>query len=135
MAFATSDDIEARWRTLSETEKAKADVLLEDAAVYLSAFVTVDPEDEQQAAALKMVSCAMVQRAMIAAGNDAFGVKDERITADIYSQSYTYANPNGDLYLTSAEKRLLGITSSYIIGIRPVIEPVEVSNGNIWRNG
>lgn len=133
MAFATSDDLAARWRPLTEDEEEKANVLLEDAAVYLSAFVTVDAEDTQQQAALKMVSCSMVQRAMVASENDAFGVAESRISADIYSQSVTYSNPNGDLYLTASEKRLLGITSSYMVGVRPTIAPVEVSmHGYPW---
>lgn len=132
MAFATHEDLEARWRTLSEAEQARADVLLDDAAVYLSQFVTVIEGDEQQAAALKMVSCSMVQRAMLVSENDAFGVSEQSISADIYSQTMRYANPSGDLYLTAGEKRLLGITSSYLTSLRPVICPVEVPHAYTW---
>lgn len=123
MAFATSDDIAARWRPLSESEQEKAEVLLEDAATYLSEYVVVDEDDEQQASILKMVSCSMVIRAMLASENNVFGVTEQSISADIYSQTMRYQNPNGDLYLTASEKRLLGITSSYLTSIRPVIEP------------
>lgn len=135
MAFATYEDLEARWRPLTEQEQARATVLLEDAAAFLSTYVEVDPEDTHQADLLKMVSCSMVQRSMIATENDAFGIKQQSITADIYSQSISYANPNGDFYLTSAEKRLLGITSSYMLGIRPTINPVKVVyHEDIWRD-
>lgn len=132
MAFATSEDLEARWRPLSETEKAKADVLLGDAAVYLQAMVEVDPSDELQAEMLKIVSCNMVERSMTASESDVFGVGEQTISADIYSQRVSYANPNGDMYLTANEKRMLGITSSYLTAIRPVIEPVEVAHGHTW---
>lgn len=131
MAFATSDDIAARWRPLNSAEQEKAEVLLEDAATYLSAYVVVDEDDEQQASILKMVSCSMVIRAMIASENNVFGVTEQSISADIYSQTMRYQNPSGDLYLTSAEKRLLGITSSYLTSIRPVINP-GVHHAHLW---
>lgn len=132
MAFATVDDLEARWHPLLDAERERAAVLLEDAALYLSTFVNVDDGDERQAGILKMVSCSMVQRAMSTAQSDAFGVSQQTITADIYSQSLSFANPSGDFYLTASEKRLLGITSSYIIGIRPTIDPVEVRAHDTW---
>lgn len=132
MAFATYEDLEARWRPLSEDEQARATVLLEDAATYLLAFVDVDPDDEQQASALKMVSCSMVQRAMTQ--GDSYGIDKLTMSADIYSQSVSYVNPSGDFYLTASEKRLLGITSSYMLGVRPVIDPVKVvHHEDIWR--
>lgn len=123
MVFATSDDIAARWRPLTSAEAERAETLLEDAAVYLSSFVEVDPDDEDQASALKIVSCSMVIRSMLAAQNNAFGVTEQSVSADIYSQTMRYQNPNGDLYLTASEKRLLGITSSYLTSIRPTINP------------
>lgn len=133
MQFATSEDLAARWKPLTDAEAAKAEVLLKDAAVFLSALVEVDSTDEGQLAKLRIVSCSMVQRAMVAAQNDTFGVSEERVTADIYSQSLTFANPSGDMYLTAAEKRLLGITGSYLIGLRPTINPVEVRwNEHCW---
>lgn len=123
MVFATSDDIAARWRPLTSAEAERAETLLEDAAVYLSSFVEVDPDDEDQASALKIVSCSMVIRSMLAAQNNVFGVTEQSVSADIYSQTMRYQNPNGDLYLTASEKRLLGITSSYLTSIRPTINP------------
>lgn len=134
MAFATYIDLEARWRPLSQDEIDRATVLLDDAAVYLSAFVDVDESDENQMQALKIVSCSMVQRAMSATGNDVFGVTESTIKADIYSQTLSYANPSGDLYLTGGEKRLLGITSSYLTSLRPTINPVEVRKHDSWRD-
>lgn len=135
MAFATYEDLEARWRPLSQAERDRAEVLLGDAAVFLSAQVRVDEADGNQMAALKIVSCSMVQRAMNASANDAFGVTESTIKADIYSQTLSFANPSGDLYLTGSEKRLLGITSSYLVGLRPTINPVEVrQKHDFWRD-
>lgn len=121
MAFADVSDIEARWRTLTVDEKARAAVLIEDASAVLSRLVPVDPNDEQQDALLKTVCCNMVIRAMSATESDMFGVSQSSMTAGPYSQSMNYANPSGDMYLTKMEKRLLGITSGYIGSIRPKI--------------
>lgn len=128
MAYAAVADIEARWRTLSADEQARAAVLLDDAAAILDALVTVDPTDEKQAELLKQVSCSMVIRSMSATESDAFGVSQTSMTAGPYSQSWSYSNPSGDMYLTKLEKRLLGITSSYIGTIAPKIDGYYGSN-------
>lgn len=120
MAYATVDDLEARWRPLSTTEQDRAEVLLDDAAVYLSALVTVDDSDQAQADVLKVVSCSMVQRVM-SSDVDTFGVSQTSMTAGSYTQSMTFANPSGDFYLTAMEKRLLGIASSKLGTIRPKV--------------
>lgn len=52
------------------------------------------------------VVCAMVARTVPAAGME--GVQAVQQSAGPYAQSQTMANPNGDLYLTRAERRLLG---------------------------
>lgn len=121
MAYAEVSDIEARWRTLTETEQTRASVLIDDASAMLDSLVAVDDSDEQQAALLKTVCCSMVIRAMSATEADSFGVSQTSMTAGPYSQSWTYNNPSGDMYLTRMEKRLLGITTSYIGSIRPMM--------------
>lgn len=120
MAFATVDDLEARWRPLTAAEQDRAEILLDDAGVFLSALVAVDPVDEEQAAILKMVSCSMVQRVM-SADVDTVGVSQTSMTAGSYTQSFTYSNPSGDFYLTAMEKRMLGIASSKLGTIRPKV--------------
>lgn len=122
MAYATLEDYEARYGELgSETARSRVSVRLDDAAVYLDARVEVDPDDEHQAAALKIVSCAMVNRAMAAEESDAVGVSEARYTMGPFTQSATFSNPSGDLYLTAGEKALLGVNGSLITGIRPVV--------------
>ena len=109
MAFATYTDVEARWRTLTAAEQAKANTLLDDASNVLSTLVTVDATDEQQAKILKQVCCSMVIRSMVAGASDAFGVEELQATMGPFSQTAQFSNPNGDLYLTKLERKLLGI--------------------------
>lgn len=118
MAFATVADLEARWRSLTEAEEAQASVLLDDAAAYLQALVEVDPDDEVQAANLKMVSCNMVKRAMSSSASDAFGVTNATATMGPFSQQVAYANPSGDMYVSKSERAILGIGTATIGGIR-----------------
>ncbi len=121
MAYATVADLEARWRELTDAEATQAETMLEDAALIIDAFATIDPEDEVALDRAKYVSCAMVERAMMAAASDGFGVNNMSATMGPFTQQVTYANPNGDLYLTSTEKKLLGIGASFITQLRPVI--------------
>ena len=122
MAYATVEDYEARYGELaSDMARSRIEVRLGDAAVYIDSRVDVDPDDEQQAERLRIVSCAMVNRAMAAEEADAVGVSEARYTMGPFSQSATFSNPSGDLYFTAGEKALLGINSSLITGIRPVV--------------
>jgi len=118
MAYATVADLEARWHTLSASEQARAAVLLDDAAAILDALGTYDETDETMVSNLKAVSCNMVIRAM---GATDVGLTQGSMTAGPYTQSWSYANPSGDMYLTKMDKRLLGISSGYIGSIRPQI--------------
>jgi len=118
MAYATLEDLEARYGELPDDMASRAEALLEDAATYLDAMVTVDPEDEQQLARLEMVSCAMVNRSLQASMSEVYGVSRADYTMGPFAQSATFSNPSGDLYLTAGEKALLGITGSYIGSMR-----------------
>ena len=108
-AFATVKDLESRWRAMDQTEKKRADILLQDAtAIIASALkqsdIAVDDKDETQAANLVRVSCAMVQRAM-AQGD---GEQEHAWGGNIV------LNPSGDLYLSKADKKSLGIGSQRV---------------------
>lgn len=119
--YATISDIESRWRTLSTDERTRATALISDASAMLDAVVDVDPSDQEQAALLKVACCNMVIRAMTATAMDTFGVSQASVTAGPYTQSYSYSNPSGDMYLTKFEKRMLGVSTSYIGSIRAKI--------------
>lgn len=111
--FATINDLEKRWKALDESEKERAEVLIDDASAFLLSVlqqsgIEVTGEDPQ-GQNLKTVCCAMVRR-MIGVDEKLYGVTQFTQTAGSFSEMATAANPNGDMYLTSAEKNLLGIT-------------------------
>lgn len=118
MAYATIDDLEARYGEVPSELSDRVDALLEDAATILDAQVAVDISDQQQLARLRLVSCSMVNRALQAAESDAYGISQASMTAGSYTQSMSYANPSGDLYLTGTEKRMLGVGTGYILSLR-----------------
>lgn len=118
MAFATVADVEVRWKTLNAAEKARCEVLLADAnAKMIQAGADATSTDESYSQVCKAVCCQMVIRAMQSA--DFLGLTSESISAGEYSQSYSYANPTGDLYLTAQEKRDIGVSGVTIINIHP----------------
>ena len=123
MVFAEVSDIEARWHSLYASDRQRAEVLIGDASAMLEAALacTIDVSDESQMQRLNIVCCNMVIRAMSASESDAYGASNMSMTAGPYTQSWTYANPSGDMYITKAEKRMLGITSGYIGTIRPMM--------------
>ena len=130
MGYAEVSDLEARWRPLTDEEAARASALLDDASALIDAYGQVDPSDPDTGRALTAVVCAMVQRAMSSAATDAYGVTQQSMTAGPYTQSWSYSNPTGDLYMTKAEKKMLGLASGYIGSIRPM---VGRSEHDPWR--
>lgn len=128
MAYATVPDLEARWRTLTEEEQTMASVLLDDAATYLDSLVSVAVGDTHQAAVLKMVSCAMVKRAMVASESNGFGIDQATATMGPFTQTAHFANPSGDFYLTAAERAQLGIGGGFIASVPARIEGWYGSN-------
>lgn len=103
MAYATSSDLEAGWRPLSDDEKARAYVLLERASIMLDSH---GPFAEDKKPALTAVCCSMVQRVM---SRQNLGVVQESQTGGSYSHQWTYANPTADMYITKGERKMLGI--------------------------
>lgn len=121
MAYATYEDLQARWRTLTEAEQETATVLLDDAAAIIDAYVLIDTEDEGQMERAKYVSCSMVRRAMQATESDMIGISQASATMGPFSQQATFANPTGELYLTAQEKAMLGASSSFVGSLRAKI--------------
>lgn len=113
--FATVDDLEARWRELDEQEQARAAVLIVDASNYIRVLANDDFSEasEETLEVLKAVTCDIVKRAMLSDIDDG-AISSIQQTAGSYSESLNYANPTGDIYLTSLEKKLLGINSQTI---------------------
>ena len=103
--FATVADLEARWHPLTDSEHAKAEVLLGDASdMIIDAAADVDSVRQET---LTRICCQMVKRAMIAEATNPTGVTQYSQTAGSFSESGTYGNPTCDLYLLAAEKRAL----------------------------
>lgn len=121
MAYATYEDLQARWRTLTEAEQETATVLLDDAGAIIDAYVLIDTEDEGQMERAKYVSCSMVRRAMQATESDMIGISQASATMGPFSQQATFANPTGELYLTAQEKAMLGASSSFVGSLRAKI--------------
>ncbi len=108
-AFATVDDLEARWHALTSAEWGKAEALLDDASDLIRS--TCPLWAEASATTLKRIACAAAKRAMLS-GDDTAGITQHTETAGSYSESYSYSNPAGDLYLTASEKTALGGTGA-----------------------
>lgn len=111
-AFASVDDLQARYRTLDADEQARATALLADASFILRAEFaragkTYDETDEVMANNVSMVCCAMVKRVL--ANGIAGDYTQYSQTAGSFNEQYTFANPQGDMYLTAAERRILGL--------------------------
>ena len=124
-AYATLEDLQSRWRLLSADEQQRATTLLSDAAVKIAlackqSGVAIDAADELQSEALKSINCEMVKRAMMSP-IDMPPVSSFAQTAGSYSESQTYVNPTGDLYMTLGEKKMLGIGTQKMGSIPPII--------------
>lgn len=106
--FADVAALEARWRHLDDGERQRAERLLADA----SDLIRQECPRWQRApdSTRERVACAAVKRAMAGplADEGLTGISATTETAGPFSQQVTYATPQGDLYLTKAERRSLG---------------------------
>ena len=108
--FASLADLEARWHPVDASETVKAQTALDDASALIMdecerAGVNVA---SIRHATLTAVVCAMAIRKM-STDDDHLGVTNSAQTAGSFSESFTYSNPMGDLYLTAAERKRLGL--------------------------
>lgn len=111
MAYATTEDVQARMtRTMDSDELAVCATLLDDAAVLIDSANESASEDVK-----KIVSCRMTARA-IGDGQDAgipIGSTQGSMSALGYSQSWSIGSGGtGELYLSKVEKRMLGVGDS-----------------------
>ncbi|BDF40071.1 MULTISPECIES: Gp19/Gp15/Gp42 family protein [Bacteria] len=112
-AYASVEDLQARWRPLSSDEEERAEQKLKDASLIVADEcrrfgVNLNAADGMTKDALSLTVCEMVKRAMMSPVDRA-PITQGGLTVGPFNQSLTYANPTGDLYLTSSEKRRLGI--------------------------
>lgn len=103
-AFATTDDVASRWRTLTTAEEDVAETLLDDASAMLREAVTgidalITAGDIDRATALRVVAFAVI-RAMRNPG----GVESRTHSIDDYTTTERYAaDARGQLYLSSED--------------------------------
>lgn len=118
--FATVEDYASRYGEPESEERTEA--LLSDASVLIVSypgFRLLDEGDygyDVQTQNLKRVCCAMVHRAQSA--GDWAGLSSVSQGAGDYSASVSVANPNEDLYLTSQERKTLGMTGVRVRSIQ-----------------
>lgn len=110
--FAVLQDLEVSWPSISDSQRDDAPQKLIEASLIIRALKPDIDElilaGTMDADLPKMVVCGMVKRALKTpdAGE---GIGTQQQTAGPFSQSFTYTNPDGNLYLSKLDKRLLGI--------------------------
>lgn len=109
-SFATPEDIAAGWRPLTPGEEARTEALLARASRIIRGDVpTVDQRIAAgllDAALVADVTAAMVRRALKTPVEQP-AVSQIQESAGPFQASMRLANPDGDLYLTKAERRWL----------------------------
>ena len=109
VVYATVEDVQARMtRTLNENELSVCETLLKDAAVMIDAAALSAGTNEKN-----VVSCRMVIRILGDGGAASVPVGSTQGSMGGlgYTQSWTVGSGGsvGELYLSRADKRLLGI--------------------------
>ena len=110
MAYATYQDVETRLgTTFSQSEIGICNLLLDRAALIIDAYNVNASADIK-----KSVSVEAVARAMNVASDVPMGASQGSMSALGYSQSWTMPSGGsvGDVYLSKADKRLLGMGNS-----------------------
>lgn len=126
MTYASITDVQARMTAqMTSDQECVCVALLDDAAVLIDA-AAINASYEAKTA----VSCSMVIRAL---GSTAemgvpVGASQGSASALGYSQSWTISNGGtGELYLTKAEKKMLGVGNK-IGSYSPIEELAEVES-------
>jgi hypothetical protein len=110
MAYATYQDVEVRLgTTFMQSEIGICNSLLDRAALIIDAYNVNASADIK-----KSVSVEAVARAMNVASDVPMGASQGSMSALGYSQSWTMPSGGsvGDVYLSKADKRLLGVGNS-----------------------
>lgn len=129
--FATVDDLQTFWRTLTPEENERATMLLSFASTKLRQLAINSGKDLDEliengqilADSVKLIVLSAVKRAMISV-DDAQSVAQ---TAGPYSMTTTYSNPQGNLYFTKSETNSLGLG-----GGAQVVDSISVTRADIY---
>jgi len=109
MAFAIPSDLMARPSTLTDDQIEAAEQTFEDASLWLRVWFPTAAEEVLTNPDLKhamtILCCSMVKRALIA--GDREGLASYSETIDAYAEQVVLRNPDGNLYVTKAERELV----------------------------
>lgn len=110
--FATPGDLHEHWAELPSDREADAAQKLIEASIEIRALY---PDVDARIAAMtldpdvpKLVVCRMVKRAMDNASRGGLdGIGSVQESAGPFAQTLNFTNPDGNLYLSKSDKRLL----------------------------
>lgn len=108
MIYAELPQLEAGWRTLSESEAARAEVLLARASVFLDSIVEkygIDAKAKRDA--LQIVCCDLVQRKLD--GTSGMPISSFTETAGSFSETTSFFNRRKSWELYPEDLELLGV--------------------------
>lgn len=115
--FASVDEYEARYGDADDPE-ALAEILMDATRLIASAFdrAGLDFRDpgEDLAERLMQACRSMAHRAMCDDADIPLGTTQFSEGAGSYTQSFTVGNPYGELYVSKAERKLLGLDRTRI---------------------
>jgi phage gp36-like protein len=106
-AFAEPEDLERRWPAASSKDGDVVEQRLDDASLWMRIWFpnSTTSTDPDTIAALEMVCCAIVKRSFL--NEDAEGRASTSEAVGPFSHQVAFSNPDGNLYVTKAEKELL----------------------------
>jgi len=109
--YATLTDLRAHWAALPVDREAEATQKLVEASTEIRALY---PDIDGRIAMAKLdpdiprlVVCRMVKRSMDAPDNQIAGVGQIQNTAGPFGQTFSFTNPDGNVYLSKSDKALL----------------------------
>lgn len=110
--YATLEDLKRHWPGLPADRDTEATQKLHEAAIEVRAlYPDIDSRLESTALdwdVVQLVVVRMVKRAMDVQGDSATaGLESFQYSTGPFSMSGKVSNPDGNLYLTAADKRLL----------------------------
>lgn len=115
--YATVDEYAARYGEPSDS--ARLAQCLADASRLIDAVLEQHGKEphEVDRSKLMQVCRSVAHRAMGEGTTAPAGVSQYTMSATPYSETFTFANPNSDAYLTKNEKALLGIGRSRLASV------------------
>lgn len=116
MDYATIQDLELLWKTLTESEKTKAQAFISEASAKIrykgkqkgKNFDELVTEDEDLALIVKGVVCNAVRNAMNTP-IDQEAMTQMSMSAGGYSWSGTYSNPGGGIRISKKDWASIGL--------------------------